>query len=77
MKNNSFFLNKGAVKALKERYKNGMRVELISMDDPYSKLVPGDQGTIDFVDDIGTVHVKWDKGSCLGLIPNVDEFKII
>ncbi len=30
------------------------------MDDPYSRLKPGDRGTVEFVDDIATVHVKWD-----------------
>lgn len=37
------------------------------MNDPYTKLVPGDQGTVEFVDDIGTIHVRWDCGSGLGV----------
>lgn len=36
------------------------------MDDPYSKLEASDKGTVKFVDDAGTVHVAWDKGSSLG-----------
>jgi len=42
------------------------------MDDPYSKLKPGDQGTVSFVDDIGTVFVDWDCGSSLGVVYGVD-----
>ena len=48
-------------------YPSGCRVELVSMDDPYTKLEPGDQGTVKFVDDIGTIFVNWDCGSGLGI----------
>jgi hypothetical protein len=50
----------------------GTRVQLIRCSDPYTRLLPGDQGTITFVDDMGTLHVKWDSGSSLGLIPGHD-----
>lgn len=53
------------------------RVRLISTDDPYTHLKPGDEGTIAFIDDVGTVHVEWDNGSSLGLVPGVDEWKTI
>lgn len=52
----------------------GKRVVLIKMEDEYTKLKPGDEGTVKFVDDMGTIHVKWDNGENLGLIPNVDEY---
>ena len=66
------------LKQLREEYPVGTRVELISMDDPYrGKLGPGCQGTVRWVDDMGTIHVNWDCGSGLGLIPGEDEFKRI
>ena len=68
-------MNKAKLYAAK--YPVGTRVELIEMDDPYSKLKAGEQGTVSFVDAIGTIHVNWDCGSSLGLIPGVDEFKKI
>lgn len=34
----------------------------------------GSCGTVSFVDDIGTVHIKWDTGSILGLMVDVDKF---
>ena len=52
--------------------KPGDRVILKSTSDPYTKLVPGDTGTVSFVDAIRTVHVDWDVGSTLGLIPGED-----
>jgi hypothetical protein len=55
----------------------GGRVELIHMDDPYTKLKEGDKGTIDFIDDANVIHVKWDNGSTLGLLPDVDKFKFL
>ena len=55
----------------------GKRIELISTSDPYTSLKPGDRGTVDHVDDIGTIHVSWDNGSRLGLVPSEDRFKIL
>jgi hypothetical protein len=55
----------------------GKRIELISTTDPYTELKPGDQGTVDFVDDTGTIHVSWDNGSQLGLVPGEDQYKLL
>lgn len=45
------------------------RVVLVNMEnEPYTKLPQGTKGTVQFVDDIGTVHVRWDNGSCLGAV---------
>ena len=57
--------------------RTGARVQLIHMDDPFSKLKEGDEGTISHIDDTGTVHVKWDNGSSLGLIPEVDTYRVL
>ena len=55
----------------------GKRIELISTTDPYTELKPGDQGTVDFVDDTGTIHVSWDNGSQLGLFPGEDHYILL
>jgi hypothetical protein len=47
------------------------------MKDEFTTLQPGDKGTIDFIDDAGTLHVAWDEGSTLGLIPEEDEWEWI
>ncbi|WP_414733869.1 DUF4314 domain-containing protein [Acetobacterium carbinolicum] len=57
--------------------KKGDRVQLIYMNDPYSDPGEGATGTVDCIDDIGTIHVFWDDGSRLGLIIGVDRWKII
>ena len=60
------------VERVRHSYPVGCRVELISMNDPYEKLLPGEQGTVISVDDTGTVFVRWDCGSGLGVVYGVD-----
>lgn len=67
-------MRKELVQIYKELYPKGTRVELISMDD--EQAVPsGTRGTVEFVDDMGTIHMKWDNGRTLGLAPETDIFK--
>ncbi len=54
-------------------FRKGDRVELIRCGDPYTRLIPGTLGTVQLVDDLGTVHVKWDDGSMLGMIRAVGD----
>lgn len=56
------------LKQLKSNYTPGTRVILVQMNDLYTNLQPGDIGTVTGVDDIGTIHVKWDRGSSLGVV---------
>ncbi len=56
--------------------KRGQRVRLVYTSDPYSDLLAGSEGTVMFVDDLGTVHVAWDSGSTLGLIPGEDKWEV-
>lgn len=59
----------------KEMYPPGTRLELISMDDPYAPVLSGTRGTVDHVDDASTIHMKWDNGRTLGLVPGEDSFR--
>ena len=45
------------------------RVKLISTDDTYTHIQRGTCGTVDLIDAMGTLHVSWDDGHRLGLIP--------
>jgi hypothetical protein len=69
--------SKEMIESLRERYPKGTRVELVSMDDPYTNLKPGDKGRVDFVDDGGTLHCSWDNGSHLGVVYGVDRVRKI
>lgn len=55
----------------------GKRVRLIKMDDEYTDLTENSLGTITGIDDIGQIMVKWDNGSTLSLIPEIDKYEII
>lgn len=66
--------SQNTINYLRKEYPEGTRIQLISMrNDP--KPVPDNTlGTVTFVDDMGTIHMKWDNGRSLGLIPDADEF---
>lgn len=69
------FPSKKTVEQLRKRYPQGTRIELVRMNDPYSKLKPGDKGTVDFIDDTGTLFCVWDCGSILGVVYGEDIVK--
>jgi hypothetical protein len=71
------FLSQKEIERIKEEYPAGTRIELIRMDDPYAPLESGIRGTVEKVDDIGTLHMKWDNGRTLGVIPGEDSFNVI
>ncbi len=55
----------------------GKRVRLVRTTDPYTNLKSGDEGVVDHIDDIGTVFVKWDNGSGLGLVQGEDSYWVV
>ena len=59
-------ISKEALRALRERYPAGTRVELVQMDDPQAPPV-GTKGTVKGVDDIGSIMVAWDNGCGLSM----------
>jgi len=71
------FPSKETVAAVRAQYLVGARVELVQMDDRYSKLRPGDRGCVDSVDDTATVHISWDRGSSLGAVYGVDVIRVL
>lgn len=54
----------------------GMRVMNIRMNDS-DPVDEGMMGTITTIDSLGTIHVRWDDGRRLGLIPGEDEYTIL
>lgn len=62
------------VAMLRARYPEGMRVRLVSMEDTQAPK-PGTLGRITFVDDMGDIHIAWDTGSSLAVIPGIDEIE--
>lgn len=70
-------MDRKIVNFIKEQYPPGTRIRLNSMEDPYAPVAPGTEGEVDFVDDIGTIHMKWDNGRTLGIAPGEDSFTVL
>ena len=68
------FLDEEIVNDIKERYPEGTRLVLDYMGEDPHPIEPGTRGTVRHVDDIGTVHVDFDNGRRLGLVPGEDSF---
>lgn len=62
--------------SLRKTYAKGVRIKLIEMDDIQAPP-PGAMGTVQHVDDAGSIHMSWDTGGGLALIPEVDKFVIV
>jgi hypothetical protein len=60
------------------KHLEGARVKLVHCNDQHTRIEPGTMGTVQFIDDVGTVHVRWDSGHGLGLCADDgDEFEIV
>ena len=70
-------MDRKMVTFIKEQYPPGTRIRLNSMDDPYAPILPGTEGEVDFVDDAGQLHMKWDNGRTLALVPGEDSFSVL
>jgi len=57
----------------------GDRVELVFASDPYTRLRPGDRGTVTGIGHLPSdppeaqVHIAWDDGSTLAMLPGAGD----
>lgn len=68
--------NPRMIEAMKKRYQEGARVELLQMNDTQAPPI-GTQGTVIGVDDIGSIMVVWDNGSTLSVVYGEDHCRLI
>ena len=59
----------------KESYPEGTRIMLLSMGNDPSPVESGTRGTVIAVDDVGTLHCRFDNGRQLGIVPGEDSFR--
>lgn len=70
------FPSEKEIEMIRNMYPAGSRVRLHFMEDP--RPIPfGTEGTVNHVDDAGTIHVDWDNGRRLGLVYGEDSFEKI
>ena len=69
-------MNAKIVELLKKRYPAGTRVRILKMEDP-NPVPIGMLGTVEDVDDIGSLVVQWDNGRQLHVLHDIDEVEKI
>ena len=72
---NRFEAERRFAQRMKDNYPPGTRIMLLSMDDPYGPVPKGTKGTVVHVDDAAQIHMKWDNGRTLAIVPGEDSFR--
>lgn len=72
---NKFESERRFAERMKRCYPPGTRLLLLSMDDPYAPIPSGMRGTVEHVDDATQIHMRWDNGRTLAIIPEEDDFR--
>lgn len=66
-------MDKQKIEYIKMRFPRGTKITLIYMEGE-PQMQKGLTGTVEYVDDIGQVHMHWANGSSLALNLDVDKF---
>ena len=70
------FPDSRTVERIRREYPAGTRVELLEMDDRQAPPI-GTLGTVQGVDDTGSIMVRWDNGSGLSVVYGADRCRKI
>lgn len=65
------------IKELEERYPIGTKIKLLQDMDDIQPIKAGQIGIVEFIDSEGSLHMEWDNGSSLAIVPEVDKFEIM
>ena len=60
------------IAAIRKQYPTGSRIELAYMNE--QGMPPGLKGIVKSVDDAGQLHMIWENGRSLALVPGADRF---
>lgn len=70
------FPNKAYLEQLRKQYPKGTKLQMITMRNEKYPVHPGTVGEVTHIDDMGSIHLKWQNGSSLAIIPEVDSFRV-
>jgi len=65
------------IEMIKKKYIKGTRLKIKKVYDYTVETERGTKGTVDIVDDIGTIHLTLENNSPASLIVGIDEFEIL
>lgn len=66
-------LRREQVELLRKKYPEGTHICLDHMEGE-RRMPDGLRGIVDYVDDAGQIHVNWENGRTLPVIPEIDSF---
>ena len=72
---NEFERTRRNAEAAKRLFPPGTRIQLIHMDDPCHPIPDGMRGTVQSVDDAGTIFPLWDNNRTLGTVYGEDALR--
>lgn len=67
------FMSRQQVERLRKRYPKGTCICLDHMEEEQG-MPDGLKGKVDFIDDAGQIHITWENGRTLPVIPEIDSF---
>ena len=71
------FYDEKKIEQLKSLYPSGTKICCDNMADDLAPIESGTIGKVDFVDDAGQIHVNWQNGRTLALVPETDSFHVV
>lgn len=72
---NRFEAERRFAQRMKDNYPPSTRIMLLQMGDDPRPIEPNTKGTVQAVDDMGTLHCTFDNGRSLGIVPGEDSFR--
>lgn len=72
---NRFEAERRFIQRMKDNYPPGTRIMLLQMGNDPRPIEPNTKGTVQAVDDMGTLHCAFDNGRSLGIVPGEDSFR--
>lgn len=62
---------------IKKTYPIGTKIKLLEDMEDTQGIKSGQIGIVEYIDDEGSLHMRWDNGSGLAIIPGIDKFEVI
>lgn len=68
---------KSNLEELNKTYPIGSKIKLLEDMEDTQGIRAGQFGILEYIDDEGSLHMRWDNGSGLAIIPEIDKFEVI